>query len=91
MYNVTEIINNTKGKFFRITYKRKDGTIKTMTARLGVSKDIKGTGLRYRPEDHGLLCVWSVDDNGYRMINLDAVSSLTCNSKEYIFLENCLY
>ena len=42
---ITDMIKSTKGKFFSVTFIKKDGSVRKMTARLGVRKGINGKDL----------------------------------------------
>jgi len=66
------------GRFFSVTFRKKDGTIRKMLARRGVKKNIKGNP-RYNPADYNLLTVWSVGDNGYRNINMSSILEIKAN------------
>lgn len=71
-----DIINRTNGKFFTVTFVKKDGTIRTMTARTGVRKGVKGVGLKFNAEDRNLKVVWSCDAETFRMVNLNTILSV---------------
>ena len=62
---------NGKGKLFTVTFIKKDGTLRTMRARLGMRRNLTGKGLAFNPASKGLLPVWSADSQGYRMIPTD--------------------
>ena len=76
-----EIINNTKGKFFTVTFVKKDGTIRTMTARTGVKKGVNGNGLKFNPSERNLKVVWSCDAESFRMINLNTILGIKFKGK----------
>jgi hypothetical protein len=67
--------DETGGRIFTVTFRKKDGTERTINARRGVTKHLTGGSLRYNPEDKGVLSVYSLKDEGYRMINLDSLIS----------------
>ena len=49
------------GQIFSVDFiKRGDGSLRTMSARRGVKKGVKGVGLAYKPEDHNLLIVYDM-------------------------------
>tara|TARA_R110002012_G_scaffold145814_1_gene304113 strand:- start:1445 stop:1708 length:264 start_codon:yes stop_codon:yes gene_type:complete len=73
--------NNT---IFSVEFIKKDGTVRTMTARLHVKKGVKGTGMAYNPIEKGLLPVWDMQKNGFRMINLKTVTKLQIKGEELI-------
>jgi hypothetical protein len=78
-----DIINRTNGKFFTVTFVKKDKTIRKMTARIGVRKGVKGVGLKFDPADKNLKTVWSCDAENFRMINLDTILSITFKGVTY--------
>jgi hypothetical protein len=63
----------TNGKFFSVSFIKKDGTERRMTARLGVKKDIKGVGLKFNPSERNLIVVFDIHKKAYRMINLSTI------------------
>jgi len=73
--------NNT---IFSVEFIKKDGSVRTMTARLHVKKGVKGTGMAYNPIEKGLLPVWDMNKNGFRMINLKTVTKLQIKGEELI-------
>lgn len=68
-----EQILATKGRFFSVSFIKKDGTTRKMTARLGVKKDIKGVGLKFNPTERNLIVVFDIHKRAYRMINLSTI------------------
>jgi hypothetical protein len=64
------------GRRFEITFIKKDGTRRTMHARLGVSKGVTGKGMSYDPAKYGLMTVWDTSAQGYRQVNLNTVIQL---------------
>jgi hypothetical protein len=76
-----EQIKKTKGKIFSVTFVKKDGTIRKMTARLGVKKDLKGVGLSFDPTAKQLVVVFDMHKRAYRMINLQTIITFKHESK----------
>ena len=68
-----EQILATNGRFFSVSFIKKDGTERKMTARLGVKKDIKGVGLKFNPTERNLIVVFDIHKKAYRMINLSTI------------------
>lgn len=85
MQTINELINSTKGKFFTATFIKKDGTLRRLTGRTGVSKGVKGKGLKFNPAEKNLQVVWSCDAQSFRMINLETITKLTINKTIYNF------
>lgn len=71
------IIKGTRGKIFSATFIKKDGTLRKMTARLGVRKGVTGAGLKFDPRERSLVVVYEMSKKSYRMINLSTIKSIT--------------
>ena len=71
-----EQILETKGKIFGVTFIKKDGTVRNMTARLGVKKHLTGVGLSFNPEERNLIVVFDMQKKAYRMVNLSTILSI---------------
>ncbi len=67
-------IQKAENTIFSVEFIKKDGTVRTMVARLHVKKGVKGTGMAYNPIEKGLLPVWDMQKNGFRMINLKTIN-----------------
>jgi hypothetical protein len=78
-----QMIRDTKGKFFTVTFIKKDGTTRVMNARLGVKAYLKGGELPYDPESKGLIPVYDVKTGDYRMVNVNTITKLKIGNKEY--------
>ena len=76
------MIKNTNGKFFTCFFVKKDGTLRKMTARVGVKKGLANTGF-IREEKENLVCVYDIAAKGYRTINLDTLKSFKCGDVQY--------
>jgi len=80
---LNEAINNTNGKFFSVTFEKKDGTLRDMVARKGVTKGLKGgVNLAIKPAN-GLIVAYDVAKTAYRTINLDTVKRLTFKGQTF--------
>ncbi len=79
-----ELINESKGKFFTISFIKKDKTERRMTTRIGVKKGVNGQGLKYNPSDYGLKPSYDFGVNDWRMINFKTTTKLNINKKKYI-------
>ena len=76
------MIKNTNGKFFTCFFVKKDGTLRKMTARVGVKKGLTNSGF-VREEKENLVCVYDIAAKGYRTINLDTLKSFKCGDVQY--------
>lgn len=73
-----ELIQSTNGKVFSITFVKKNGEVRRMTARTGVSKYVNGRGLPYNPAEYDLLPVFDFQKKDYRMVNLATIQGFKC-------------
>jgi len=80
-----ELIRETNGQIFSSTFIKKDGTHRLMTARLKVTKGLKEDAKPrpYEPSKYNLLCVYDMTKQGYRMININTLLTLTINKNKY--------
>tara|TARA_R110002020_G_scaffold275012_3_gene490247 strand:+ start:1290 stop:1553 length:264 start_codon:yes stop_codon:yes gene_type:complete len=77
-------IQKAENTIFSVEFIKKDGTVRTMVARLHVKKGVKGTGMAYNPIEKGLIPVWDMQKNGFRMINLKTVTKLQIRKEQII-------
>jgi len=78
-----ELIESTKGKFFTVTFVKKDGTTRRATARTGVRKGVKGVGLGYNATDKGIKILWVCDAENFRAIKLNSILGIKFKGKNY--------
>lgn len=80
------LIKNTNGKFFTVTFIKKDGSVRVMNARLGVEVYLRGGQLAYDAESKGLIPVYDMKaekGKGYRMVNVNTITHLKIGKNEY--------
>ena len=77
-------IQTAQNTIFSIEFIKKDGTVRNMIARLNVKKGVNGKGLSYDPIAKGLLPVWDMQKNAFRMINLKTVTKLQIKGDELV-------
>ena len=63
-------------KIFSVIFQKKDGTIREMVCRLGVTKHLKGRELKYSPEDFNYLTVFDMQKQEYRTINVSTLRQI---------------
>ena len=61
-------------RFFTITFIKKDGSLRTINGRLGVTKHLKGG--KATLDANKFLIVYSLADGGYRAINKATIVSI---------------
>jgi len=72
--DVETLIDGTKGKVFGVSFVKKDGTVRRMTARTGVYRYVKGTGAGYgKGAIKPLRTVFDMTKGAYRTIPTDRV------------------
>lgn len=81
------VLLETKGRIFTALFTKKDGTTRQMNCRLGVKKDLKGTGHKFTPIDKGLLNVFDIQKGAYRFINLKTLKAFTFKGETIIVTE----
>ena len=77
-------IQTAQNTIFSIEFIKKDGTVRNMVARLNVKKGVNGKGLSYDPIAKGLLPVWDLQKNAFRMINMKTVTKLQIKGEELV-------
>lgn len=81
-YKVLKVIDDTNGKIFAVQFIKKDGTLRMMLARTGVSKNLKG-GNNGASAKNNLVTVYDMAKGGYRMINLKTLLTLKACGEIY--------
>lgn len=71
--DLTDTILASEGRVFSAMYIKKDGTVRHITARLGVKKGITGKGMAFDPYTKGYLPVFDMQKKEYRMLNVNTV------------------
>lgn len=66
----------TNGSIFGVEFVKKDGSLRKMTARVGVTRHLRG-GKSTTAHCQHLVTVFDTRAGGYRSINLDTVKALT--------------
>lgn len=74
---------DTRGKFFSVTFTKKDGTRRDMTCRLRVKKHLKGGKQPYNPLQKGLITVFDVKKQAYRMVNVNTVHQIKVGGETF--------
>ena len=76
-------INKNKGNIFSVVFLKKDGSVRKMICRSGVKKYINGKGMSYDPSKRGLMVVFDMQKEQYRMINLKTISNINMKGVQY--------
>ena len=75
MSNFIDRILNSNGKIFTVKFTKKDGTIRVMNCRLGVTKHLKGGVSTLNPDKY--ITVYDMQAKGYRAISKNDILSIT--------------
>lgn len=72
------------GRFFSVEFTKRDGSLRTMQARIGVTRHLAGGEKAYSDAAKGIVTVYGTDAAGYRSIRIDAIHSLTVRGRTYL-------
>lgn len=85
---IADAIKATKGKFFKVGFIKKDGSLREMVARVGVHAGLTGgraDATAKRKETNEALrqvTVYSMGDHGYRVVSCDKLVYFKCGNDE---------
>lgn len=71
------------GNIFSVDFVKKDGSLRHMVCRKKVKKHLHGGTLKYDPKAKRLLCVFDMQKEGYRMIQLDSLRKMKVHGNEF--------
>lgn len=74
---IRDAVEKAKGRIFAVEFVKKDGTLRKMICRTGVKAHLKGGELPYDPMTKGLLGVFDMQAQDYRMINLNTITAIS--------------
>lgn len=70
------MIKSAKGKFISVTFVKKNGEVRKLHGRTGVTKDLRGGVNKVVKDTNSYITVWDKSKQEYRTVNLDTVSEL---------------
>ena len=70
----------TNGKFFTVTFVKKDGSTRIMNCRTGVTKALKNGKSTVDTDKY--LVVYDMSSKGYRCINKDTITSISVSGEK---------
>jgi hypothetical protein len=70
-----------ENSIFTVDFIKKDGTLRTMNCRLGVTRHLKGGELGYNAAKKNLLPVFDMVKGAYRMINVSTIIEIRFNKQ----------
>lgn len=86
--NIFAALKSARGHVFQVEFiKRTTGELRKMNARLGVSKNVTGEGLKFNPENTNNIVCWDMQKGAHRMISVENIKKLVIEGKTYQFSE----
>lgn len=80
---IYDTLSQNSGTIFSVQFIKKDGTIRDMTARLGVKKHLKGGVQPYNPEDFNLITAFDMVKKDYRSISIDTLLKIKLSGQTF--------
>lgn len=88
MKEIMQEIKDTIGnKIFSVSFVKKDGTLREMVCRFGVTKHLKGGEMNHDPAELGHLVVFDMQKEAYRTINWNTIKQIKFEGKTFKFDE----
>lgn len=81
------LIKANQDKIFSVEFIKKDGTLRKMTAKLGVTKHLRGGGKNTCDTYDHLVTVFDMEKKAYRNINVNTLVSMKGLGQEHFFKE----
>lgn len=78
---LANIVATSNGKMVSVTFIKKDGSMRAMVCRLGVTKGLKGGESTLDSGQY--LTVYDVQKQGYRAINKETIVSVKAQGQEF--------
>lgn len=82
---MTEIKATIGNKIFSVSFIKKDGTLREMVCRFGVTKHLKGGEMNHDPMTLGHLVVFDMQKEAYRTINFNTIKTIKFEGRLYEF------
>jgi len=82
-YQASNMMRKAGSKIFRAIFTKKNGELRKMICRKGVTAHLKGGERAYDPSKYNLVCVYDMEVGDYRTINVETLQSLRMNGREY--------
>jgi hypothetical protein len=86
--HVEKVLTGANGKFFTAVFKKKDGSIRELNGRLGVTAYLKGGENKVVKPSNSYVTVYDVQAKGYRTLNLATLEELRLGGKVYKVVDN---
>jgi hypothetical protein len=76
MLSLAKFIDDSCGKFLTVTFVKKNGEIRVLNGRLGVTKHLKGG--KCTLDKSKFIIIYDQQNAGYRSINRESILSVSC-------------
>ena len=92
----TMIDDLSNGTIYSVTFVKKDGSIRLMNSIKGTKKGVKGVGLRFDPEEKGLIPVYDIQlakkdpanpDRAWRSVNVNTLKEVCINKERFAVID----
>ena len=83
-WKIESLIRNTNGKVFSARFIKKNGEIRDIVCRLETQTGVKGTGESPDKLDNPYVSVYDMQQQGYRLINLQTIRTIKAEKEEYL-------
>lgn len=71
------------GHIFTATFVKRNGELRKMNCRKGVKKGVTGRGMNYNPRKKLLIPVYDMQNDGWRMININTLTELKMHGNTF--------
>ena len=85
--NLRKFLGTRQGRFVSVDYVKQDGTARTLTGRVGVTKFLKGGKNNVEAVDRPYFTMFDMNVAEYRTINLATVSKVRAERTEYAIVD----
>ena len=76
-----DLILQSAGRFVTVVFEKKNGELRTLTGRLGVTKHLKGGTSTLNPDAY--ITIYDVVNKGYRAVNRATIRSVSINHETH--------
>lgn len=92
----TMIDDLSNGTIYSVTFVKKDGSIRLMNSIKGTKKGVKGVGLKFNPEEKGLIPVYDIQlakkdpanpDKAWRSVNVNTLKEVCINKERFAVID----
>lgn len=80
--DLDQLILNSAGKFVTVRFVKKNGELRTLNGRLGVTKHLKGGVSTLNPDQY--ITIYDVVNEGYRAINRETIIEVTVGGLTHV-------